>query len=206
MLIKTIFLIFNLSFCQLCFADGAFKSTTHRAKLVQVEEALLESNLDPSDSNTLFKIIAAIVHNAETQKYGCTIVVDLNDQPVSISGQRLEHPLDLRQPQNLDLTKSLAQVDGALHVGSDFKLHGFACLLDGRSIAGEDRARGARYNSALRFTTERDKIIVVVVSADRPVSVIMEGVALGAQCQWKPVSSCLFQPFPLELWLANEEI
>jgi len=185
------------------FADGAFKSTTRRAKLVQVEEALLESNLDPSDSNTLFKIIAAIVHNAETQKYGCTIVVDLNNQPVSISGQHLQRPLDLRKSQNLDLTKSLAHVDGALHVGSDFNLHGFACLLDGRSIAGEDRARGARYNSALRFTADHHNIMVVVVSADRPVSIIMEGVEVSAQCQWNPVSTCLFQPLPLELWITN---
>jgi hypothetical protein len=33
----------------------------------------------------------------------------------------------------------------------------------------------------------------------------MEGVEMSAQCQWKPVSTCLFQPLPLELWLANEE-
>ena len=187
------------------FADGAFKSTTRRAKMVQVEEALLESDLDPSDSNTLFKIIAAIVHNAETQKYGCTIVVDLNDQPVMISGQRLSRPLNLLKFQNLELTKSLAHVDGALHIRSDFKLHGFACLLDGRAIPGEDRSRGARYNSALRFTADHDNIMVVVVSADRPVSVIMEGVEVSAQCQWNPVASCLFQPLSLEHWLANED-
>ena len=123
-----------------------------------------------------------------------------------IAGQGLESPLDLQQPDNLELTKSLSKVDGALHIGSDLKLHGFACLLDGRSIPGEDRARGARYNSALRFTAERDNILVVVVSADRPVSVIMEGVEVSAQCQWKPVSSCIFQPLPLEAWIANERL
>jgi len=76
-------------------------------------------------------------------------------------------------------------------------------LLDGRSIAGEDRARGARYNSALRFTADHHNIMVVVVSADRPVSIIMEGVEVSAQCQWNPVSTCLFQPLPLELWITN---
>jgi DNA integrity scanning protein DisA with diadenylate cyclase activity len=188
------------------FSDGAFKSTTYQAKLVHLEEALLESKLDASHGNTLFRIITAIVHHAETQKHGCTIVVDLNEQPVPIAGQGLESPLDLQQPDNLELTKSLSKVDGALHIGSDLKLHGFACLLDGRSIPGEDRARGARYNSALRFTAERDNILVVVVSADRPVSVIMEGVEVSAQCQWKPVSSCIFQPLPLEAWIANERL
>lgn len=46
------------------FSDGSFKSTTHKAKLVQVEEALLESDLDSSYAGTLFKIISSIVHNA----------------------------------------------------------------------------------------------------------------------------------------------
>ena len=96
----------------------------------------------------------------------------------------MENPLDLREPAYLELAKSLAKVDGALHVGSDLHMHGFACLLDGRSVPGEDRARGARFNSALRFTSEHENIIVVVVSSDRPVSVIKEGVELTARCEW----------------------
>lgn len=79
-------------------------------------------------------------------------------------------PLDLRKPYMLNMTKSLAKVDGALHLGADLHLHGFASLLDGRSYPGEDRARGARYNSALRYTNEHENVIVVVVSSDLPVS------------------------------------
>ena len=183
------------------FSDGNFKSTTHRAKLVQLEEALLESPVDPADSNTVFRISADIVHSAETFKHGCTLVLDLNDTPAGISGQVLEKALDLRQPCFLDLAKSLAKVDGALHVGRDLHLHGFACLLDGLAIPGEDRARGARFNSALRFTAQHPNIIVVVVSADRPVSVIQDGVELSAQCQWKPVSTCVVIPPTLAQWI-----
>ena len=142
----------------------------------------------------MFKIITSIVHCAEIEKYGCTIVIDLNEEPVAISGQRLARALDLRQPENLELTKSLAHVDGALHIGADSKLHGFACLLDGRAIPGEDRSRGARYNSALRFTAEHDNIIVVVVSSDRPVSIILEGVEQSAKCEWKPVYNYIARP------------
>ncbi len=185
------------------FSDGSFKSTTHEAKLVQVEEALLESDMDSSYAGTLFKIISSIVHNAETQKYGCTIVIDLNEQPVAISGQKLDQPLDLQKPKLLDLTKSLSKIDGALHIATDLNLHGFACLLDGRSIPGEDRSRGARYNSALRFTAEHDNIMVVVVSSDRPVSIIHEGVELSAQCEWKSVSSYITKPMKLETWIAE---
>jgi hypothetical protein len=101
----------------------------------------------------------------------------------------------------LDLAKSLSKVDGALHIGADLLLHGFACLLDGRAIAGENRARGARFNSALRFTAEHENLIVVVVSSDRPVSVIHRGVDLNATPDWKPLTQSLVQPPTLEEWL-----
>ena len=185
------------------FADGSFRSTTYRAKLVQVEEALLESDLDPNDGNTLFKIITELVHHAEVNRFGCTIIVDLNRKPIRISGQTLTRPLDLKQAENLELAQAMATVDGALHVGRDLNLHGFACLLDGRSYPGEDRSRGARFNSALRFTAEHRNILVVVVSSDRPVSIIQEGADVSAQCAWKPPASSLAVPRTLESWISR---
>jgi hypothetical protein len=186
------------------FFNGSFHSTTHKAKLVQLEELLLETPLELACTHQLFQIIAALVHSAETEKHGCTLVLDLNLQPIVISGQRLEHPLDLRQPSFLELAKALAKVDGALHIGTDMHLHSFACLLDGRTVPGEDRARGARYNSALRFSSEHRDIIVVVVSSDRPVSIIEEGVEVSAQCQLKPVARCFASPPVLADWLAEK--
>lgn len=185
------------------FSDGSFRSSTHQAKLVQVEEMLLESNLDPESSSFLFKIVCSLAHFAENGKFGCTLILDLNDEPVTISGQTLKQPIDLRQLNYLELAKSLAKVDGALHICKDLKLHAFACLLDGRSIPGEDRARGARFNSALRFTTEHRNLIVVVVSSDRPVSTIQEGIEISAQCQWNPISACTVRHQTLEEWVSE---
>lgn len=151
------------------FSDGRFRSTTHRAKLVQVEEIILESDLDQAAGSQLFKTISNLVHYAEQERFGCTVVVDLNDMPVHISGQPLEHPLELRRPGCMRLAEKLLRVDGALHIGRKNQLIAFACLLDGITISGEDRARGARYNSALRFTAAHRNLFVVVVSGDRPV-------------------------------------
>ena len=131
----------------------------------------------------------------------CTLIIDLNDSPIEISGQQLEHPINLRQENLLGLAKALARVDGALHIGEDLHLHGFACLLDGRAVPGEDRARGARFNSALRFTAVHDNVLVVVVSFDKPVSVIQGGVELTAQCEWEPFSKLVTAPPTLEEWL-----
>ncbi len=185
------------------FADGRFGSTTFQAKLVQLEELLLESALDKADCYFLFKIAVSLVHHAQLRKHGCTIVLDLNQQPIKISGQKIVPSLDLRKPHTLNLAKSLAKVDGALHIGADQHLHGFACLLDGRSFAGEDLARGARYNSALRFTAEHANIIVVVVSSDRPVSVIYQGVEEQGVCNVDFQTNCIFPLERLEEWVKH---
>jgi len=184
------------------FADGAFSSGTRKANLVHLEEVLLASRLDDAVQHALFQIVQTLVHAAQDGGHGCGLVVDLGLSPLAIPGQHPEAPLDLTAPGALELAKALGCVDGALHIGGDLRLHGFACLLDGLSVPGESRARGARYNSAVRFTAMHDDIVVVVVSSDRPVSIIQNGVELTASCDWIPISSRLRRPPTLEAWLA----
>lgn len=167
------------------FSNGNFHSSTKQTTLVEFEELLLESDLAKDTSTDLFKTTAFIVHVAETKRYGSTLIIDLNDKPVKIAGHIIEPCIDLLDPHNLDLACSLAKIDGALHImAADISLRGFACLLDGKSIKGENMARGARYNSALRFTAEHKNIIAIVVSSDRPVSVIHRGVEKNTLYEW----------------------
>lgn len=183
------------------FAEGAFLSTNRKANLVQLEEALIESRLNADAQHALFRIISDIVSCAQERKHGCTLVVDLRSIPRNLAGQTLHTPLDLTTADGKDLACSFAKVDGALHIGHDAKLYGFACLLDGRAVPGENRARGARYNSAVRFTAANDDLIVVVVSADRPVSIIQRGIELTARCSWTPLPGRVPAPPTLEEWL-----
>jgi len=185
------------------FADGSYHSTDRRPNLVQLEELLIGASLDAGKRDCLYKITRSLVENAGAQRHGATIVLDLGEKPIAISGQRLAYPIDLQDGLLLDLAKSLSRVDGAVHIGADAHLHAFACILDGRSCLGESRARGARFNSALRFTAENPNIIVVVVSVDRPVSVLHKGVDLTARPEWEPVSQLLTQPITLEEWLIS---
>ncbi len=186
------------------FADGNFHSTTHHANLVQVEEILIDAEIDPSDRADLFQVISHLVHLAEEENYGCTLVLDLQPAPIDIPGQNITPSLDLRRKKQLALAGALAKVDGALHIGADLHLHRFACLLDGRTIPGEDRSRGARFNSALRFTADRPNLIVVVVSADRPVSIIQSGVELSAQCDLQPAPYGIAPPRALADWIGSD--
>ncbi|WP_419174878.1 DNA integrity scanning protein DisA nucleotide-binding domain protein [Desulfosediminicola sp.] len=186
------------------FEDGSFNSTTHRAKLFEVEEILLDYDLDTSVRNSLFQVVSALVHNAETNGFGCTLVVDLEDDYTGISGQLLTPPIDLQQPESLALAAGLSRTDGALHIRADQYLYAFACLLDGLSIPGEDRARGARYNSALRFTAIRNNSIVIVVSSDRPVSVIYRGVEARKRHPFTPADFCSLSTELLSTWLGSD--
>jgi hypothetical protein len=183
------------------FSDGSYHSSNRKPNLVHLEELLLEAPIEQAQKDALFRIALSIVDRAGEQRHGATVVIDLNPAPIPISGQQLANPIDLSDDTMLDLAKSLSKVDGALHIGADLHLHGFACLLDGRAIPGENRARGARFNSALRFTSDHENLIVIVISADRPVSVIHRGVDLSARPEWKPLSQLLVQPPTVEEWL-----
>lgn len=184
------------------FADGAYSSATHQAKLFQIEETLLDYNLDSSIRSSLYHIISSIVHYAETEHFGCAVVLDLNDPITHLAGQNLEQPLDLERSNLLDLACDLARVDGALQIGTDRKLHRFACLLDGSTIPKEDRSRGARYNSSLRFTAQNPDTIIVTVSADRPVSVIRNGSQYVGVVNGKDYADVT--PQVLQQWLTEE--
>ncbi|NCD24666.1 MAG: DNA-binding protein [Deltaproteobacteria bacterium] len=184
------------------FADGGFHSSNRKPNLVQLEEILLELKIDSNRIYAIMKVVTALVSSAQERKHGCALVLDHGCPLASISGQHLNDPLDLRRLVDLDLAKSLAKVDGALHIDMMYlKLHAFAALLDGRAVAGENRARGARFNSALRFTADHDQVILVVVSADRPISIIQHGTELTAHCEWTPKYRCLTVPPTLEDWL-----
>ncbi len=183
------------------FQDGSYCSDTHRAKLFEVEEALLDYDIDPAIRNDMFKIIAALVHNAEDNMFGCTFVIDLAGEPTAIAGQVLTPPVNLREQNKLRLAAGLSKVDGALHIRADLHLYGFACLLDGHRVNNEDRARGARYNSALRFTSQHPETIVVVVSSDRPVSIFQQGSEIDNRHNSPVAARCALFPLPLSEWL-----
>jgi len=184
------------------FRDGSYQASTHQAKLVHLEELLFDLNIQPHEKvHQLFQTINKIIHYAEERKHGCTLVLDHNTPKLSISGQHLIDPLDLTKKQNIDLAQSFSKLDGALHISTNMELFAFGCILDGLTVQNEDRARGARFNSALRFTAQYKNVIVVVVSEDKPVSVLQSGIELKAQCAWRPTSSCMNRPPLLQDWL-----
>ena len=183
------------------FSDGRFNSTSYRAKLVQLEELLLEYPLKQDDAYLLYQMVLTLVCQAQERKHGSTIILDMNRAPLPISGQVLRPPLDLRQPYLLNMAASLSKVDGALQIGADLHLHGFAWLLDGKAFPGDELARGARYNSALRFTAENRNVIAVVISSDRPVSVMQQGIDFCVATPWGQRQGSVYPLESFEEWV-----
>ena len=157
-----------------------------------------------SRRQALFKIVSSIVERAGEQRHGATLVIDLGPVTHFDSGQKLEVPIDLCDDTMLDLAKSLSKVDGALHIGADLRVARVRVPSGRQGPSGENRARGARFNSALRLSAAHEKLIVVVVSSDRPVSVIPHGIELSAGPDWCPYRRSQVQPPTLEEWVARE--
>jgi hypothetical protein len=185
------------------FSDGAFQGANRKPNLITLQEALRQWPLTREHRNNLFNGITRIVAAAGEEKYGCTIVIDPSNPPLHLSGQGLETPIGLDPDENLSLAAALAKVDGALHIDRNLRLRAFACLMDGPSLQTEDRARGARYNSALRFTVKHPDLLVVVVSSDRPVSVIQNGADLSQPQVWPIIPTSLRIPPTLVHWLTE---
>ncbi len=186
------------------FAHGSFLSTNREPILVALEEALVEMRWPPNHIYGVMRTVLEIVKSAQERKHGCALILDYGSPLANPSGQRLITPLNLRRLVELELAKALAKVDGALHVDiRNLRLLAFATLMDGKAVPGENRARGARYNSALRFSTEHPDLFVVVVSADRPISIMQHGAELSTRCEWQPPPRGLLDPPPLSAWASR---
>ena len=176
------------------YSDRGFSALSRKANLAQFEALLGESYLAQPVRTRLFKIMTELVNSACEGGHGASFVIDLDTRHLDLPGQQLEHWLDLTKPENVKLSKALSRMDGALYINGGMSLLAFACLLDGRASLGENRAKGARYNSAVRFTAEHENVIVIVVSSDSPVSIFKNGVELTSACA--VMTSCSLGGFP----------
>lgn len=133
---------------------------------------------------------ADIVTLAIKNKYGCTLILDNNISPLELSGMYLDKPTD-----DINLVAGMAHIDGAVQINSDGAAIAFGCILDGQRLSNEVLSRGARYNSARRFSKETaaSKIAIVAVSADGPVTIFNQGVEIYSDPWARPIK--LSEPF-----------
>jgi DNA integrity scanning protein DisA with diadenylate cyclase activity len=117
------------------------------------------------DVSKLTKIIEKMID----QKHG-TMLVILDKESSQSESERLNtqnfaiEPIELDPDSCLDLTN----IDGSILLDSFGKCYGLGVILDGEASEKCDISRGARYNSAIRYSEKMKmkKILIVVISED----------------------------------------
>ena len=136
------------------------------------------------DKNLFKDVVHRTLNNVHTERiwdafqhslnigHGTTIVVSNN--PESEIARLGREALAIR-PKYLDHNDlaRLGKVDGAIFLGPDGRCYGFGVILDGMATSSGNRARGSRYNSAVRYEqTACIKTVAIVISDDGTVDLI----------------------------------
>jgi hypothetical protein len=120
------------------------------------------------DTDRIWRIIQA----AQVSGHGTTLVV--SGDPAGETARLGTHAIPI-EPEALDPTDvvRLGRVDGAIILGPDGRCHALGVILDGTATVHGDAARGARFNSAVRYqTTMAPQSLLVVISDDGTVDLI----------------------------------
>ena len=123
------------------------------------------------DTNT--KLIWETVQAAQESGQGTTLVVSADPEAESARLSSQGMPID---PDYLEAKQvvRLASVDGAVMVGPDGRCHAFGVILDGIADESGDRARGSRFNSAVRYQNmgETPNSMIIVISDDGTIDLL----------------------------------
>ena len=129
-------------------------------------------------SNDSLNKLCEILKNARDQKHG-TMLVFLED--AKEESKRLQHAgfsVEIEKNTEKYITQ-IAAIDGAILLNEHGKIYAIGTILDGKmpEETGFDMARGARYNSAIKYSYSHrnKKNLCVVISEDGYVNFISNG-------------------------------
>ena len=114
------------------------------------------------------------VNEATDQKHGTMIVI--SDQ-AQTEAQRLGSQSFPINPMKLSraMVKNITSIDGALLLDRDARCHAIGVILDGPASEKGNPARGARYNSAIRYYEQfkdSKSLALVIVSEDGMINLL----------------------------------
>jgi hypothetical protein len=146
---------------------GLARPPLHRAALASVV-ARVFPDVEPDVERRLWRV----VETAMEQPHGTMIVVSARAEE---EAARLERQCTRVDPVVLgeELTRRVTSIDGAVLLDTEGRCHAVGAILDGRATSEGQPARGARYNSALRYVRAAGcPTLAVVVSEDGRVDLV----------------------------------
>ncbi|KLU65777.1 DisA bacterial checkpoint controller nucleotide-binding protein [Desulfosporosinus acididurans] len=136
--------------------------------LQKIESTFVNEQVDTS-------LIMEMVNNIKQQKKGSMLVVANNAKE---EANRLSTSAITIRPQRMNaaLVNCISEIDGAILTNSNGECYAIGVILDGQASEKGDPARGARYNSALRYAhlqrSKHEKCLIFVISEDKYFDVI----------------------------------
>jgi hypothetical protein len=121
----------------------------------------------------------AVVEAAMRQGHGTTLVISTEaaEEAKRLGTQGIPfHPFSPTQEQ----VDRLTAIDGAVVLDPDGRCHAMGIILDGTAGSGGTRARGARFNSAVRYAAGHPgRCVILVVSEDGMVDLVPQPLVGG---------------------------
>ncbi len=114
-----------------------------------------------------------LINRATQQKYGTMVVItkDAESEGLRLQGQAIIiNPINI----TLEMIDKMTEIDGAILINPfDLKCYAIGVILDGIATDKGNYARGARYNSAIRYCESRNETcMAVVISEDGAIDLI----------------------------------
>lgn len=165
--------------------DGTWELRHHELALVTVEYGspkLPRQRLEKSRfSDVVRRVLGAasdvdalwtLVETASDAEHGTMIVISAEAEPEAdrLSAHGLPVVAASLQPEVL---RNVVRIDGAVLVDPGGVCHGLGVILDGTARGDGDRARGARYNSAVKYLAGASApAVIVIVSEDGMINLL----------------------------------
>jgi len=125
----------------------------------------------PQNSKEQNKFVCDLIECASTQKHGTMLVLS---NKAEAEAKRLGNQSTPIQPIKLtkDLIGNLTTIDGAILLSPDGICYAIGVVLDGMASPKGDPARGARFNSAIRYVAVNPDTLAVVISEDGTIDLV----------------------------------
>lgn len=120
------------------------------------------------NSNRIWRLAEA----ARDSGHGMTLVVASD---AAQEAERLGPAAFVLEPCHLNASEvqQIGAIDGAVLIDTEGTCHAFGVILDGEATDKGDRARGSRFNSAIRYQrSHSDSTFVIVVSVDGGINLV----------------------------------
>jgi hypothetical protein len=110
--------------------------------------------------------ILSLIREAERERHGTTLIISKGARRESERLAAQSTPI-VRRAMSPELLSRLTPVDGAILLNPKGTCYAIGVILDGMATAAGNPARGARYNSAIRYVSStRYPCLAVIVSED----------------------------------------